>query len=104
MRINQYFSKLLKKVNNLDYSPSWGAKKAQLLHRLWSKRKIVQLLSKLLSKRGNMAYKQITLHNAANWSKEKLDEELEKGYADMLADRTKPVALYLSEAKEKHKL
>lgn len=51
-----------------------------------------------------MAYKQITLHNAANWSKEKLDEELEKGYANMLADRTKTVALYLSEAKKKYKL
>lgn len=38
------------------------------------------------------------------WNKEKLDEELEKGYADMLAGRTKPAALYLSEAKKKYKI
>ena len=93
-RTNQHFSKLLKKVNNLDYSPSWGAKKAQLLPKLGSKRKFFQLLSKLLSKRGNMAYKQITLQNAANWIKEKLDKELEKSYADMLAGRTKPAEFF----------
>ena len=43
------------------------------------------------------------MENAANWSKEKLDQELEKGYADMLAGRTKPAALYISEAKKKNK-
>jgi hypothetical protein len=41
------------------------------------------------------------MENAANWSKEKLNAELEKGYADMLAVRIKPVALYFSELTKK---
>lgn len=41
--------------------------------------------------------------NTANWSKEKLNAELEKGYADMLAGRTKPVASFFSELKKKIK-
>ncbi|MBO7413279.1 MAG: hypothetical protein J6U20_06405 [Fibrobacter sp.] len=43
------------------------------------------------------------MDNAASWSKDKLSAELEKGYADMHAGRSKPAALYFSELKEKIK-
>ena len=80
--------------------------------------KVLDALGIPVSNAINMFYKQIILQqgipfplklpqapeNAANWSKEKLDQELEKGYADMLAGRTKPAALYISEAKKKYKV
>lgn len=43
------------------------------------------------------------MENAANWSKEKINAELEKGYADMLAGRTKPAASFFLELKKKLK-
>lgn len=69
--------------------------------------KVLDALGIPVSNAINMFYKQIILQqgipfplklpqapeNAADWSKEKLDRELEKGYADMLAGRTKPAAL-----------
>ena len=80
--------------------------------------KVLDALGIPVSNAINMFYKQIILQqgipfplklpqapeNAADWSKEKLDRELEKGYADMLAGRTKPTALYISEAKKKYKV
>lgn len=39
--------------------------------------------------------------NAAKWSKERLDAELEKGYNDMLKGRTRPAAMVLSDIKKK---
>lgn len=46
----------------------------------------------------------MSLENAAEWSKEKFDRELEYGYADMLAGRIKSAALVLLELKEKYKV
>ena len=80
--------------------------------------KVLDALGIPVSNAINMFYKQIILQqgipfpvklpqapeNAANWSKEKLDQELEKGYADMLAGRTKPAALCISKAKKKYKV
>ena len=80
--------------------------------------KVLDALGIPVSNAINMFYKQIILQqgipfpvklpqapeNAANWSKEKLDQELEKGYADMLAGRTKPAALFMSDAKKKYKI
>lgn len=42
--------------------------------------------------------------NAAKWSKERLDTELEKGYNDMLKGRTRPAAMVLSDVKKKYKV
>ena len=42
--------------------------------------------------------------NAAKWSKERLDTELEKGYNDMLKGRTRPAAMVLSDVKKNHKI
>ncbi len=42
--------------------------------------------------------------NAAKWSKEHLDAELEKGYNDMLKGRTRPAAMVLSDVKKNHKI
>jgi len=39
--------------------------------------------------------------NAAKWSKERFDAELEKGYNDMLKGRTRPAAMVLSDIKKK---
>jgi addiction module RelB/DinJ family antitoxin len=64
----------------------------------------------------NMFYKQIILQqgipfevklpkapeNAAKWSKERFDAELEKGYNDMLKGRTRPAAMVLSDVKKKY--
>jgi len=80
--------------------------------------KVLDALGIPVSNAINMFYKQIILQqgipfplklpqapeNAADWSKEKLDRELEKGYADMLAGRTKPAASYMLEVKKKHKM
>jgi hypothetical protein len=44
------------------------------------------------------------IENAAKWSKERLDAELEKGYNDMLYDRTRPAAMVLSDVKKKYKV
>ncbi len=66
----------------------------------------------------NMFYKQIILQqgipfdvklpkapeNAAKWSKERLDTELEKGYNDMLKGRTRPATMILSDVKKNHKI
>ena len=43
------------------------------------------------------------IENAATWSKESLDAELEKGYNDMLNGRTRPAAMVLSDVKKKYK-
>ena len=43
------------------------------------------------------------IENASNWSKERLDAELEKGYDDMLKGRTRPAAMVLSDVKKKYK-
>ena len=43
------------------------------------------------------------IENAAKWSKERLDAELEKGYNDMLKGRTRPAAMVLSDVKKKYK-
>ncbi|SHK68434.1 hypothetical protein SAMN05720759_105115 [Fibrobacter sp. UWB12] len=42
------------------------------------------------------------IENAAKWSKERLDAELEKGYNDMLQGRTRPAAMVLSDVKKKY--
>ncbi|SHK47768.1 DUF2442 domain-containing protein [Fibrobacter sp. UWB12] len=42
--------------------------------------------------------------NAAKWSKERLNTELEKGYNDMLKGRTRPAAMVLSDVKKKYKV
>ena len=42
------------------------------------------------------------IENAAKWSKERLDAELEKGYNDMLKGRTRPAAMVLSDVKKKY--
>jgi hypothetical protein len=42
--------------------------------------------------------------NAAKWSKEHLDTELEKGYNDMLKGRTRPAAMVFSDVKKKYKV
>lgn len=42
--------------------------------------------------------------NAAKWSKERLDTELEKGYNDMLKGRTRPATTVLSDVKKNHKI
>ena len=39
--------------------------------------------------------------NAVNWSKERFDAELEKGYNDMLKGRVRPAAMVLSDIKKK---
>ena len=66
----------------------------------------------------NMFYKQIILQqgipfevkipkvpeDAAKWTKERFDEELEKGYADMIAGRTRPATLVVSDIKKKYKV
>ena len=44
------------------------------------------------------------IENAATWSKERLDAELEKGYNDMLNDRTRPAAMVLSDVKKKYEV
>jgi len=43
------------------------------------------------------------IENAATWSKERFDAELEKGYSDMLNGRTRPAAMVLSDVKKKYK-
>ena len=43
------------------------------------------------------------IENAAKWSKERLDAELEKGYNDMQKGRTRPAAMALSDVKKKYK-
>ena len=43
------------------------------------------------------------IENAATWSKERFDAELEKGYSDMLNGRTHPAAMVLSDVKKKYK-
>lgn len=66
----------------------------------------------------NMFYKQIILQqgipfdvkipkapeNAAKWTKDRLDAELEKGYEDMLKGQTKRASLVLSDVKKKYKV
>ena len=42
--------------------------------------------------------------NAATWSKERFDAELEKGCDDMLKGRTRPAAMVLSDVKKKYKV
>ena len=42
--------------------------------------------------------------NAAKWSKERLNTELEKGYNDMLKGRTRPATTVLSDVKKNHKI
>jgi len=39
--------------------------------------------------------------DAAKWTKERFDEELEKGYVDMIAGRTRPASLVVSDIKKK---
>ena len=79
---------------------------------------ILETLGISVSSAINMFYKQIILQqgipfdvklpkspeNAAKWSKERLDAELEKGYDDMLKDRTRPAAMVLSDVKKKYKV
>ena len=44
------------------------------------------------------------IENAAHWSKERLNVELEKGYDDMLKGRKRPAAMVLFEVKKKYKV
>ncbi len=43
------------------------------------------------------------IENAATWSKERFDAELEKGYDDMLKGRTRPAAMVVSDVNKKYK-
>ena len=77
---------------------------------------ILETLGISVSSAINMFYKQIILQqgipfevklpkaheNAAKWSKERLDAELEKGYNDMLKGHTRPAAMVLSDVKKKY--
>ena len=79
---------------------------------------ILETLGISVSSAINMFYKQIILQqgipfdvklpkvpeNAAKWSKERLNTELEKGYNDMLKGRTRPATTVLSDVKKNHKL
>lgn len=79
---------------------------------------VLETLGISVSSAINMFYKQIILQqgipfdvklpkapeNAAKWSKERLDAELEKGYNDMLKGRTRPAAMVLSDVKKKYKV
>ena len=44
------------------------------------------------------------IENAAKWSKERLDADLENGYNDMLNGRTRPAAMVLSYVRKKYKV
>ena len=44
------------------------------------------------------------IENAAKWSKERLDAELENGYNDMLNGCTRPAAMVLSYVRKKYKV
>lgn len=80
--------------------------------------KVLEELGIPVSNAINMFYKQIILQqgipfdlklpnapeNSAKWSKERLDEELEKGYNDMLKGRVRPAAMVLSDVKKKYKV
>ena len=80
--------------------------------------KVLDALGIPVSNAINMFYKQIILQqgipfdvklpmapeNAANWSKERFDAELEKGYNDMLKGRVRPAAMVLSDIKKKYKV
>ena len=77
--------------------------------------KVLDALGIPVSNAINMFYKQIILQqgipfdvklpkapeNAAKWSKERFDAELEKGYNDMLKGRARPAAMVLSDIKKK---
>ena len=77
--------------------------------------KVLEALGIPVSNAINMFYKQIILQqgipfdvklpkapeNAAKWSKERFDAELEKGYNDMLKGRTRPAAMVMSDIKKK---
>ena len=80
--------------------------------------KVLDALGIPVSNAINMFYKQIILQqgipfdvklpkapeNAAKWSKERFDAELEKGYNDMLKGRARPAAMVLSDIKKKYKV
>ena len=80
--------------------------------------KVLDALGIPVSNAINMFYKQIILQqgipfdvklpkapeNAAKWSKERFDAELEKGYNDMLKGRTRPAAMVMSDIKKKYKV
>ena len=80
--------------------------------------KVLEALGIPVSNAINMFYKQIILQqglpfdvklpkapeNAAKWSKERFDAELEKGYNDMLKGRTRPAAMVMSDIKKKYKV
>ena len=80
--------------------------------------KVLEALGIPVSNAINMFYKQIILQqgipfdvklpkapeNAANWSKERFDAELEKGYNDMLKGRARPATMVLSDIKKKYKV
>jgi len=57
----------------------------------------------LLYERKCMLNNMNKIENSAQWSKERLDAELEKGYDDMLNGLTHPAAIVLSDVKKKYK-
>ena len=77
--------------------------------------KVLEALGIPVSNAINMFYKQIILQqgipfdvrlpkapeNAAKWSKERFDAELEKVYNDMLKGRTRSAAMVMSDIKKK---